>query len=51
MERIYVVIEFNGLDAIARGAFTNEQEAWNALDEWKGSSTANWTVRSCTLNK
>ena len=52
MKRIYIVIEFNGSDAIAQGAFTNEQSAYEAMESWRQwSPTANWAVRSCTLNE
>ena len=55
MERIWVVIEFNSSNAIAQGAFHTEAEAYEAMHTWMGpyrqSSSANWTVKCCTLNK
>lgn len=51
---IYVVIEFNANNAIAQGAFNTEAEAYEAMHAWMGpygqSSSANWTVKPCTLN-
>lgn len=52
MKRIYVVIEFNGCDAIPQGAFESEEVAYEAMNEWmsRSDSSANWTVQSCTLH-
>ena len=49
-QRIFIVIEFNQYDAIAQGAFNTEEEAYSAMEAWKGNSKANWTVKSCILN-
>lgn len=51
MKRIYVVIEFNGYDAIPQGAFEKENDAYQAMEAWMGDNpSANWVVRSCTLH-
>ena len=50
MKRVYVVIEFNAFDAIAQGAFENENDAYNAMENWRGNSSANWTVTACGLH-
>lgn len=50
MKRIYVVIEFNGSDAIAQGAFESEEDAYQAMESWCGNSSTNWAVRGCTLH-
>lgn len=49
-KRIFVVIEFNQYDIIAQGAFNTEEEAYSAMEAWRGNSKTNWTVKSCTLN-
>lgn len=50
MKRVYVVIEFNAFDAISQGAFENENDAYNAMENWIGNSSANWTVTACDLH-
>lgn len=51
MKRIYVVIEFNGNDAITQGAFETEYAAYEAMNAWMGSNpSAKWTVSSCSLH-
>lgn len=49
-QRIFVVIEFNQYDAIAQGAFNTEDEAYSAMEAWKGNSNSNWIIKSCTLH-
>ena len=49
-QRIFVVIEFNQYDAIPQGAFNTEEEAYSAMEAWKGTSNSNWVIKSYTLN-
>ena len=49
-QRIFIVIEFNQYDAIAQGAFNTKDEAYLAMETWKGNNNdSNWIVKSCTL--
>ena len=50
MKRIYIVIEFNGFDAIPQGAFETEDAAYKAMEEWSKGKSSNWTVGGCTLH-
>lgn len=49
-QRIFIVIEFNQYNAIAQEAFNTEDEAYSAMEAWRGNSKANCVVKSCTLN-
>ena len=52
MKRIYVVIEYNSYDVIAQGAFTDENAAIEAMEEWmKSSPSTRWEVYSCNLHE
>lgn len=49
-KRIYVVIEFNGLDAMAQGAFETEDSAYEAMENWSKGKSSSWVVTPCTLH-
>ena len=51
MKRIYVVVEFNGEDAFAQGAFEDAEAAYNAMEAWQGPNpSANWVISECSLH-
>ena len=49
-KRIYVVIEFNGLDAMAQGAFETEESAYEAMENWSKGKSSSFVVTPCTLH-
>ena len=49
-KRIYVVIEFNGIDAMAQGAFETEYSAYEAMENWSKGKSSSWVVTPWTLH-